>query len=217
MSHTSTRVHAEHFQYLAERTSGDDTFLTELKAAAAQEGIPAIWVAPEQNSFLAILLRLIGAKEVVEVGTLAGYSAIGMARALPKDGRLRTIELSPKHAKFARDWVAKSDVSEVVQVLEGSGRELLPTFADNSVDAVFLDADKAGYPGYITEAMRFVRPGGLIMADNAFAFGQLFDENPTDPEVSAVKAFNDFIPTVKNLEAVIVPMGDGVWVGVKTE
>jgi caffeoyl-CoA O-methyltransferase len=85
------------------------------------------------------------------------------------------------------------------------------------VDAVFLDADKGGYPAYLKEAMRFVRPGGLIMADNAFAFGQLFDENPTDGEVGAVKAFNDFIPTLENLSAVIVPIGDGLWVGVKTE
>jgi caffeoyl-CoA O-methyltransferase len=215
MSHTSTLVDARHFQYLAERTAGDDAFLTELKNAAVAEGIPAIWVAPEQNSFLAILLRLIGAKEVVEVGTLAGYSAIGMARALPKDGRLRTVEFLPKHAEFARRWVAKSDVADVVEVIEGSGQEVLPTIEDNSVDAVFLDADKSGYPEYLTQAMRFVRPGGLVMADNAFAFGQLFDEQPTDPEVGAVRAFNDHIPSIPNLHAVIIPIGDGVWVGVK--
>ncbi len=215
MSHTSTLVDARHFQYLAERTEGDDSFLIELKRAAQEEGIPAIWVAPEQNAFLAILLKLVGAKEVVEVGTLAGYSAIGMARALPKGGRLRTIELLPKHVEFSRRWVAKSDVADVVQVLEGSGQDHLPAIADNSVDAVFLDADKSGYPAYLKEAMRFVRPGGLIMADNAFAFGQLFEEQPTDPEVGAVKAFNDHIPGIENLQAVIVPMGDGVWVGVK--
>ncbi|MDF1839159.1 MAG: O-methyltransferase [Planctomycetota bacterium] len=215
MSHTSTLVDARHFQYLADRTAGDDDFLKELKQAAADEGIPPIWVAPEQNSFLAILLRLIHAEEVVEVGTLAGYSAIGMARALPKGGRLRTIELSAKHADFARRWAAKSDVAEVIQVLEGSGNDILPTIQDGSVDAVFLDADKSGYPAYLEQAMRFVRPGGLIMVDNAFAFGQLFDEQPTDPEVGAVKAFNDLIPSIEGLQAVIVPMGDGVWVGVK--
>jgi caffeoyl-CoA O-methyltransferase len=215
MSHTSTLVDARHFQYLAERTAGDDEFLSDLKKAAVAEGIPAIWVAPEQNSFLAILLRLIGAKQVVEVGTLAGYSAIGMARALPKEGRLRTVEFLPKHAEFARRWVAKSDVADVVEVIEGSGQEILPTIADNSVDAVFLDADKSGYPEYLTQAMRFVRPGGLVMADNAFAFGQLFDEQPSDPEVGAVRAFNDHIPSIPNLHAVIIPIGDGVWVGVK--
>lgn len=215
MSHTSTRVDTDHFRYLAERTAGDDAFLVELKAAAVQAGIPAIQVAPEQISLLAILLRLISAEQVVEVGTLAGYSAIGMARALPADGRLLTIEYSPKHAEFAAAWVAKSDVAQVVEVVQGSGQDVLPTLPDDSIDAVFLDADKSGYPAYLQEAMRFVRPGGLIMADNAFAFGQLFDEKPTDPEVGAVKAFNDFIPTIKGLRAVIVPIGDGLWVGVK--
>ncbi|MCP5022033.1 MAG: O-methyltransferase [bacterium] len=215
MSHTSTQVGAEHFQYLAQRTAGDDAFLVQLKAAAIQAGIPAIQVAPEQISLLAILLRLISAEQVVEVGTLAGYSAIGMARALPADARLLTIEYSPKHAEFAATWVAKSDVAQVVEVVQGSGQNILPTLPDDSIDAVFLDADKAGYPAYLREAMRFVRPGGLIMADNAFAFGQLFDEKPTDPEVGAVRAFNDFIPTIEGLKAVIVPIGDGLWVGVK--
>ncbi len=215
MSHTSTSVDAAHFQYLAARTDPDDAFLIELKAAAITEGIPAIQVAPEQISLLAILLKLIGAEQVVEVGTLAGYSAIGMARALPDDARLLSIEFSPKHAAFARAWVAKSDVAEIVEVVEGSGQDVLPSLPDNSIDAVFLDADKAGYPAYLEEAMRFVRPGGLIMADNAFAFGQLFDENPSDPEVGAVKTFNDFIPTIQGLKAVIVPIGDGLWVGVK--
>ncbi len=215
MSHTSTSVDAAHFQYLAARTDSDDAFLIELKAAAIKEGIPAIQVAPEQISLLAILLKLIGAEQVVEVGTLAGYSAIGMARALPDDARLLSIEFSPKHAAFARAWVAKSDVAEIVEVVEGSGQDILPSLPDNSIDAVFLDADKAGYPAYLEEAMRFVRPGGLIMADNAFAFGQLFDENPSDPEVGAVKTFNDFIPTIPGLKAVIVPIGDGLWVGVK--
>ncbi len=215
MSHTSTSVDAAHFQYLAARTDPDDAFLIELKAAAIKEGIPAIQVAPEQISLLAILLKLIGAEQVVEVGTLAGYSAIGMARALPDDARLLSIEFSPKHAAFARAWVAKSDVAEIVEVVEGSGQDVLPSLPDNSIDAVFLDADKAGYPAYLEEAMRFVRPGGLIMADNAFAFGQLFDENPSDPEVGAVKTFNDFIPTIQGLKAVIVPIGDGLWVGVK--
>ena len=215
MSHTSTVVTSQHFEYLAARTQGDDDFLRDLKAAAHEAEIPAIWVAPEQISFLAILLRLIGAKQVVEVGTLAGYSAIGMARALPADGKLHTIELSQKHADFSREWIAKSDVADRVEVLQGRGDDVLPRFADGSIDAVFLDADKKGYPGYLREAMRFLRPGALVMVDNAFAFGQLFEEHPSDGEVGAVRAFNDLIPSIEGLDAVIVPMGDGLWVGVK--
>ena len=98
MSATSSLVSAAHFAYVAERTRADDDFLRDLKAAAQEAGIPRIWISPEQASLMQILLRLGNAKEVIEVGTLAGYSAITMARALPQDGRVRTIELSDLHA-----------------------------------------------------------------------------------------------------------------------
>src|SRR5262249_22928052 len=104
MSEVSSQVTAEHFRYIAEHTSREDSFLADLKRAASAEGIPSIWIAPEQASFMQILLKLAKAREVVEVGTLAGYSAIAMARALPKGGRVRTIEIVPKHADFAKRW-----------------------------------------------------------------------------------------------------------------
>ena len=215
MSETSSLVTAEHFRYVAERTAREDAFLADLKRAAVAEGIPAIWIAPEQASFMQILLRLARAREVVEVGTLAGYSAIAMARALPNDGRVRTIELERKHADFAERWVAKSDVAGRVEVHLGAGMDVLPGFAADSADAAFLDADKGSYPKYLTECLRIVRRGGLIMVDNAFAFGELFNEAPSDREVGAMRAFNDHMAKVEALQSVIVPLGDGLWVGVR--
>jgi predicted O-methyltransferase YrrM len=215
MSETSTLVTAQHFAYLAARTHGDDAFLKDLKRAAQAAGIPAISVAPEQASFMQILLRAIGARDVVEVGTLAGYSAISMARALPAGGTLRTIEYEKKHADFARAWIAKSDVFDRVHVLEGRGVDVLKTFGADSADLAFLDADKASYPAYLQHALRIVRTGGLILVDNAFAFGQLLDPHPTDREVLAVRAFNDVMAAEKRVHGVIVPIGDGLWVGVK--
>ena len=215
MSATSGAVSAEHFAYVAERTRGDDDFVRALKRAAVDRGIPAIWISPEQASLMQILLKAAGAREVVEVGTLAGYSAIVMARALPANGRVRTIELSGKHADFAEEWIARSDVAGRVEVHRGRGVEVLPRFADGSADAVFLDADKSSYSAYLEQALRIVRPGGLILVDNAFAFGQILDEHPTDGEVRAVRAFNDHMARVEGLHAVIVPIGDGLWVGVK--
>jgi caffeoyl-CoA O-methyltransferase len=215
MSEASSLVTAEHFRYIAERTTREDGFLTDLKRAAAAEGIPSIWIAPEQASFMQILLRAAHAREVVEVGTLAGYSAIAMARALPKDGHLRTIELETKHADFAERWVAKSDVAGKVSVHRGAGMDVLPGFATDSADAAFLDADKASYPKYLTECLRIVRRGGLIMVDNAFAFGELLATTPTDREVGAIRAFNDLMAKTAALQSVIVPIGDGLWVGVK--
>ena len=215
MSDTSSLVTADHFRYIAERTTREDAFLADLKRAAAAEGIPSIWIAPEQASFMQILLKLAKAREVVEVGTLAGYSAIAMARALPPDGRVRTIELEKKHADFAERWVAKSDVAGRVEVHRGAGMDVLPRFATDSADAAFLDADKGSYPKYLAECLRIVRRGGLIMVDNAFAFGELFSERPSDKEVGAMRAFNEHMAKVEAVDSVIVPLGDGLWVGVK--
>lgn len=214
MSATSTLVSGDHFAYVAARTRGEDDFLGELKRAAESAGIPPIWISPEQASFMQILLKATCARNVVEVGTLAGYSAISMARALPADGMVRTIEISKQYAEFATKWISRSDVAGRVEVLSGSGDEMLRTLPDDWADAAFLDADKSGYPAYLAECKRIVRRGGLILVDNAFAFGQLFDESPTDPEVEAVRKFNDLMAKAEGLHGVIVPIGDGLWVAV---
>lgn len=217
MSSTSSRVTDAHLAYLAERTAPEPGYLAELRRASEAAGIPAIQISPEQASFMQILLRLSGSREVVEVGTLAGYSALAMALALPAGGRVRTIEIDPVHADFARRQVAGSAVPDRVEVHLGAGADVLRGFADGSADAAFVDADKAGYRTYVRECLRIVRPGGLVMVDNAFAFGQLFDEHPTEPSVEHVRAFNDWMAGVEELQSIIVPVGDGQWVGVVRE
>ena len=212
MSAEASPVTAAHHRYIREHVSPEDPFLAELRAAALAEGIPPIWIAHEEAHFLATLLRLIGARRVIEVGTLAGYSAIALARALPRDGRLDTIEISPRHASFAERWIAKSDVKERVRVHVGAGVDVLPRFGAGEADAVFLDADKASYGLYLEQALRILRPNGLVLADNALAFGQLLDERPTDSDVPAVRAFNDRVARDSRVEGAIVPLGDGVWV-----
>ena len=215
MSRESIPVTTEHFAYLAARTRSEDDFLRELKAAATAEGIPAIWISPEQGSYMQILLQLQAAREVVEVGTLAGYSAIWMGRALPAGGRVRTIEIEPAHAEFAKRWVAKSDVADVVEVLLGDGREVLAGLESGSADACFIDADKMGYETYLDECSRILRPGGLLMADNAFAFGELLDASSDSESVRAIRAFNDAMAARSDFQGIIIPIGDGCWVGVK--
>lgn len=215
MSARSSVVTEAHFDYLAKRTRGDDAFLKALKRAAAEVGMPAIWISPEQASFMQILLKAAKAREVIEVGTLAGYSALWMARALPEGGRVRTIELNNEFADFTEKWVAKSDVAGRIEVHRGAGLDVLPRFKSDSADAAFLDADKSNYPGYLEESLRIVRQGGLILVDNAFAFGQLLDKRPTDREVPAVRKFNEIMAKEKRVHGIIVPIGDGLWVGVK--
>jgi predicted O-methyltransferase YrrM len=214
MSEQPTQVTDRHFRYIAERTAREDDFLRDLRAAARDEGIPAIWIAPEQASLAQILLKLAGARTVVEVGTLVGYSAIWMARALPPGGRVDTIEISSRHADFAERWIARSDAAGKIVVHRGPGNEVLCRFPADSCDAAFIDADKENYPRYLEESLRIVRPGGLIMVDNAFAFGELFSGDGS-PGVQAVRRFNDLMAGDSRVDGIIVPLGDGLWVGVK--
>lgn len=216
MSDKSSIVTSQHFEYIASHTIPEDQFLKDLKAAALHAGIRPIWVSAEQAAFMRIIIGLARVRDIVEVGTLAGYSAINMARALPPGGRVQTIEIDPLCADFAEQWIAKSDVAGKVTVHRGPGAEVMPKIAAASADALFLDADKKSYPLYLREAMRILRTGGLVMVDNAFAFGQLFDEHPTDPEAPAIKQFNEYMASFPGLRAVIVPIGDGCWVAQKT-
>ena len=215
MTENSLLITEQHYRYLADRTTPEDDFLRSLKTEARAAGIPPIWVAPEQASLMQVLLKVREARDVVEVGTLAGYSAICMARALPPGGIVRTIEVSAKHADFAQRWIAQSDVAEKIRIFHGAGKDILPKFASQSADALFLDADKISYPFYLEEGLRILRPHGLIMADNAFAFGELFDESSTDANVQAMRAFNEIIARQDAIQSIIVPLGDGLWVGVK--
>src|SRR5258706_1339449 len=142
MSENATLIDERHVRYITEHTLAEDSFLQDLKRDAAAAGIPPIWIAPAQASFVQIMLRLAKAREVVEVGTLAGYSAIAMARALPRGGKVRTIELETKHADFAERWIAKSDVADRVEVLRGSGLDVLPRLCAGSPRRPLLRADK---------------------------------------------------------------------------
>jgi predicted O-methyltransferase YrrM len=214
MSEISTPVTTDHFRYLAEHTIREDKFLRSLKAEARAEGIPPIWISPEQGSFMQILLKAAHVKEVIEIGTLAGYSAIWMARALPADGHVRTIEISPKHADFAERWISKSDVAGRIRVYRGKGEDILPEFSADSADAAFIDAEKTSYPLLLKECLRIVRRGGLILADNAFGFGRLFDV--ADSGAAAMRAFNDIMAMESALQSIIVPVGDGLWFGFKS-
>jgi len=213
MSEVSTAVTTDHFHYVAAHTLPEDDFLKNLKSEARRQGIPPIWIAPEQGSFMQLLLKIARARDAIEVGTLAGYSTVWMARALPPEGRLRTIEVSGRYADFAERWIAKSDVADRIRIFRGAGEEILPRFEANSADAAFIDADKSGYPFYLRECLRIVRRGGIIMADNAFGFGRLFAAG--DPSASAIRAFNEIIAKEASLQSIIVPLGDGLWVGQK--
>lgn len=216
MSEQATIVTTGLIRYIANLVTPEDPFLIALREQARQDGVPTIWVAPEQAVLMQILLRLVGARRVVEVGALVGYSALAMAKVLPADGRVDTIELDPRYAEMTRRNVARSSEASKVQVILGNAVEVLPTLPDNAYDVAFIDADKGNYPLYFSQARRLVRSGGLILVDNAFAYGQLLEDLPQrKDDVWAIRAFNTFMSHQAGLTSVIVPIGDGMWVSIK--
>lgn len=215
MSKTSTPVDERLFAYLATKTIPEDDYLAGLRIAAAKAGLPEIHIAPEQAAYLQLQLQAMNAMNVVEVGTLGGYSAIAMARGMPAAGRVITHEIDPKHAEFAREWIANSDQDGKVEVRVGDAAETLAELTDGEVDAIFLDADKTGYVTYLEHSLRLLRPGGVLMADNVLAGGRIAD-GTGETEV-ALRAFLDAADATSNMQSVVVPLGDGIFFGVKSD
>jgi len=213
MSKTSTPVDERLFAYLATKTIAEDDYLAGLRIAAAKAGLPEIHIAPEQAAYLRLQLQAINAMNVVEVGTLGGYSAIAMARGMPAAGRVVTHEIDPNHADFAREWIANSDQAGKIEVCVGDAAETLAQLPDGETDAIFLDADKTGYVTYLEHSLRLLRPGGVLMADNVLAGGHIADGQDETPV--ALRAFLDAAERAPNIQSVIVPLGDGIFYGVK--
>jgi caffeoyl-CoA O-methyltransferase len=188
-----------------------DAHLQAAYDAPAQNGMPSIQLGPAEAKFLALLLRMVEAKKVVEVGTLAGYSALWMARSLPSDGHLWSIEVDPKHADVAQKNLAAAGMKERVTIIEGPALGVLGILEKHGpFDAVFVDADKGSYDQYGRWAAKHLRPGGLLVADNAFYFGELMEDTP---EAAAVRRFH--LETAKAFDSVCVPTPDGMVVGLK--
>jgi caffeoyl-CoA O-methyltransferase len=173
--------------------------------------MPAINVGPSEGKTLQILLRLIGAKKVVEIGTLAGYSAIWMARALPDGGHLWTVEYDPRYAAIAAQNLQAAGLGPSASVVTGTALEVLPLLETHApFDAVFVDADKANYDHYGRWAKKNLRSGGLLIGDNVYLFGHLLDGSP---EAAAMRRFHE--EAREHFDTVCVPTPDGMLVGVK--
>lgn len=200
--------------YIAGLFAREDDVLRVLREEADRMGIPPIAVPPETARFLQVLVRSIGAHRVLEVGTLGGYSAICMARAMGLEGHVLSLEIDQRHAEFARRHIARAGLDTQVDVRVGPALALLPALDGERFDVVFLDADKEPLPTYLDWALRLVRPGGLIIADNALRGGRVLDASITDPDTAGVREFNRRFATEPRITGVIVPIGDGVAVGV---
>ena len=199
-------------EYIVGLFGAEDQLLATLREEADRTGLPPIAISADEGRLLQVLLTAINARRVLEVGTLGGYSAICMARALPPGGRLLSIEIDEKHAAFARKYVDRASLNERIEIRVGRALDVLPSLDGERFDAVFLDADKEPLPTYFEWALRLVRPGGLIIGDNALWGGRVYDPENQEESTQAIRAFNEKVASDERLEAVILPIGDGLTV-----
>lgn len=185
----------------------DDAALDAALKASADAKLPSIQVAPNQGKLLMLLARAMNARNILEIGTLGGYSAIWLARALPKDGRLVTLELEKKHADVARENLARAGVGERVEIRVGPALDSLERLVDEKhvpFDFVFIDADKVGYPDYFTWSLKLSRRGTLIVADNVVRDGKISDAQSDDANVQAIRRMNEMMANDRRVSATIL-------------
>jgi predicted O-methyltransferase YrrM len=187
---------AEVDRYIARMLFPADPVLDEAIRASDAAGLPQISVTPNQGKLLYFFARLRGARNILEIGTLAGYSTIWLARALPRDGKLITVEADEKHADVAQENISRAGMSDRVEIRRGLALDVLPAIAADAtrpLDLVFIDADKANIPKYFEWSMKLTTKGSVIIVDNVVRDGAIIDETSEDASVIGVRRLNEMI------------------------
>jgi predicted O-methyltransferase YrrM len=184
--------------------------LARLRARTAPLAQAGMQIGPEQGAFMALLVKLIGAKHIVEIGTFTGYSSTVMALALPDDGLITCCDVSREWTDIARQAWTDAGIVDRVDLRLAPAAETLPKLETGAYDLAFIDADKEGYDTYYTECLRLVRPGGLILLDNTLWSGRVLDASVDDAQVRAIRAINDRIAADDRVDQVILPLADGL-------
>lgn len=192
--------------YICDLVAPEDEVLKATVESIEKNGIPQISISASQGKFLQVLAKLCNAKKILEIGTLAGYSTIWMARALPNDGKLISIEYEQLHADVATENMKRAGLENLVEIRVGKAIDLLPELAKQNMlfDMIFIDADKPPYAEYFEWALKLSHPGTLIIADNVIREGKVLGENPDDDRVAGVHRFNKLLAATKEVTACII-------------
>jgi predicted O-methyltransferase YrrM len=193
--------------YMNDKLIQPDPILDEVLKANQEAELPAIDVSPSQGKFLHLLASLKGAKRILEIGTLGGYSTIWLARALPKDGQLITLELSAHHAEVARANLKRAGVSHLVEVIVGPGLDTLAVLKDRGTDPfdlIFIDADKPNNPNYLKWALELSKRGSLIICDNVVRQGHVVNSESEDENVKGIRQFMNALAQEKRISATAI-------------
>jgi caffeoyl-CoA O-methyltransferase len=207
----------ELYEYLVEHGARQDDVLRRLADETEKLGDIAIMqIAPEQGAFMTLLVRAMGARRALELGTFTGYSAICVARGLAEDGTLVTCDISGEWTEIARRYFAEAGVEEQVDLRLGPALETLGELpADEPFDFAFVDADKAEYPDYYEECLRLLRPGGLIMLDNVLRSGQVVEGDDDDPRTVATREVNERAIEDERVDVAMLGIADGITLALK--
>lgn len=200
--------------YVRELFAPEDGVLRSIRERHERDDLPDIFISPEEAGIIQVLLRMIGARRVLEVGTLGGYSGVWIARALPEDGTLVTIERRPERAVTARDAFREAGVQHRVTIVEGEARATMRALTPG-FDAVFLDADKAPLPEYFTEALRVTRLGGLLLCDNTLCKGRVVNPLDRDADVEGIREYNRLAARDARVRSALIPVRDGLTASLK--
>lgn len=193
--------------YINSLYGGEDDLLHRMRENAAAQGVPAIQVPFSLGQLLQVLILATGARRILEIGTLFGYSAVLMGRALRDNGHMLCLEVSSKHAEIARTNIADAGLSERIEIRQGNALDVLPALEGQTYDFIFIDADKPGYPAYLDWALRLSGAGTVIVADNVWRHGDVV--NGADENADAMATFNRLVAGNPRLKTAIVPRTDG--------
>jgi caffeoyl-CoA O-methyltransferase len=193
--------------YVENLFSPSDEAIEAALRDSRRAGLPEINVSPNEGRLLQLLVEIAGARRILEIGTLGGYSAIHFARALPDHGVLISLEIDEHHAKVARNNIERAGLSDKVEIRVGDAHELLASLIENDegpFDVIFIDADKEGYPDYLASSLRLVKRGSLILGDNTIRGGTVLD--PEDATARATREFNERIARDPGLSSIALPL-----------
>jgi predicted O-methyltransferase YrrM len=204
-------MNEELYQYIINTFVKEDDVLKLVVEEAGKQGFPLIHVSPENGKFLQLLIKMISAKQVLEIGTLFGYSAIWMARGLPQDGKLITLELEKEHAAAAERNFRRAGLENKIELLLGKAVDSLDKLKGQKFDFVFIDADKVGYPAYFDKVIGMTNRGGIIAADNTLRKGDVVKRD-VDEGTKAIQVFNKKVADDPRVESLLVPISDGLTV-----
>jgi predicted O-methyltransferase YrrM len=214
MSNRTLPISDSLYHYILSHSLREPEVLRQLRATTAALPDARMQIAPEQGQFMALLVELTGARQVLEIGTFTGYSALWMALAMPERGRLLACDLSREWTKLAARFWRDAGVLERIDLHIGPALDtldrLLEDGATDRFDLAFVDADKENYPAYYERCLRLVRPGGLILFDNVLWDGAVADPQRTDPDTEAIRTLNRTLHRDQRISLSLVPIGDGL-------